>query len=81
MNSDKIMVGIVEAMNNIGLYFDYNDLLNAQLMDVLVDSMSFVSFIVELEIYFGIEIPDEYLLIENLPNIEAVRNMIEKLLN
>ena len=47
------------------------------LEDLGMDSMSFVSIIVELEATLGIIIPDEYMLIDNFRNLDSIVNVIQ----
>ena len=53
----------------------------AKLIDLLEDSVTFITFIVEIESYFDIEVPDKYLMPENLTTLEDLIYMIEKLSN
>ncbi|MCL1884679.1 MAG: hypothetical protein FWF81_13130 [Defluviitaleaceae bacterium] len=51
---------MIECFNNLGIIIDeYAD--NFDIGDFISDSLAFVSFIIELENLFSIEIPDEYL--------------------
>ena len=47
------------------------------LEDLGMDSMSFVSIIVELEATFGIIIPDEYMLIDNFRKLDSIVNVVQ----
>ena len=46
-----------------------------------VNSLSFISTIVDIEQEFDIEIPDEYLLVNVLSNIEQINAIIELQVN
>lgn len=52
---------------------------SVELFEIIEDSMNFITFIVELENTYKIEIPDEYLLPGNLVTIKDVLQMIDKL--
>ena len=45
--------------------------------DLGMDSITFISIIVEIEDMFGITIPDEMLLIENFRNVDEIVRLIE----
>lgn len=69
---------IIMCLNNIGVIIEDLDL-EERIEVHLTDSISYVSFIVELEQYFDIEIPDEYLenqSIQNFNDIVAIVNML-----
>ena len=52
---------------------EYADLID----DLGMDSITFISIIVEIEDMFGITIPDEMLLIENFRNVDEIVRLIE----
>ncbi len=56
---------------------DNNDI---DLSEYIIDSLQFISFIVEIENKFGIEIPDELLNIENLKSLNGFSQLIENIL-
>lgn len=47
----------------------------------LIDSLSLINFVVELENSFGVELPDEYLLPENFVSISNLAGYIQNLMN
>ena len=49
------------------------------LKDLFIDSFNFINFVVEIESSLAIEIPDQYLIINELPNIETFIQIIENL--
>lgn len=55
---------------------DYLDLIE----DCGLDSLTFISLIVEIESVFDITIPDDIILMENFRTIDKVVNIIEKIL-
>jgi acyl carrier protein len=49
-----------EALQNIGVYIAHEDFsLDLKIRDFIEDSLTFISFFVEIENLFDIEIPDE----------------------
>lgn len=58
---DYISNGIKKSLDNIGILYDTTFNMNDALSDYITDSISFISFIVELENYFNIEISDTFL--------------------
>ena len=52
---------------------------NFEIQDYIEDSVSYISFIVELESAFGIEIPDDYLVPDRLKTYQDVVQMVESL--
>ena len=86
MDNINIKENILTCLSNIGIYTgDMNirdeSFSNTQLDEYIVDSLLFISFIVELEQIFDIEIEDEYLLPEKFQNINDIINLIELLKN
>lgn len=67
-----------QCFENIGILVD--DLDKAEnLMDLIEESLTFITFVVEVENIFEIEIPDEYLLPGKLVSIQDVLEMVENL--
>ncbi len=54
---------------------------DVNLNDYDVDSISFISFIVEVEKEFDIEIPDGYLYVEILQSLNGFVNLVEQLVD
>ncbi len=67
---------ILDCLINIGCIVDS---MEANLADVIENSIMFITFIVELEERFKIEFPDEYLIIEKFNTIESVVDLVEEL--
>ena len=42
-----------------------------------MDSITFISIVVEVEAHFGIEVPDDMLLLENFKCVEDIVSIIE----
>lgn len=72
---------VIEALNNIGILVDIEDFNSINLKDYEMDSIMFVSFIVELEESFNIMIPDEYLSINQLTNLNFIVSIVEEQLS
>lgn len=68
---------IVKCFKNIGIIIDETE--NIKLTEYLTDSVMFISFLVELENEFNLEIPDEYLLPNKLTSLDDVGNMLLEL--
>lgn len=52
---------IKTALENAGVYVQENDFsMKLTIRDLIEDSLSFISFFVEIESLFDIEIPDEF---------------------
>ena len=71
---------IVSCMKNIGLIIE-NDELDFNVTEYIKDSITFITFIVDLETEFDIEIPDEYLILPKLNTISNIIKIFEKLIN
>lgn len=76
MNKTVIYDGISKALNNVGVLISNDELMKENIGSLLPDSMAYISFIVELEHIFEIEIDDEYLNPNRLNMIDAVAEMI-----
>lgn len=79
MNELKIKEIITQAINNIGLIYTMEELENEIIGDVIPDSITYISFIIELEQVFDIEIPDEYLIPDKLSCIDNIVDMVKLL--
>lgn len=73
--------GIIQCFQNLGILIDPESEANPSLSEYLDSSMVFVSFIVELEQYFDIEISDEYLIEGRLSSYADVELMLEELIS
>jgi len=73
-----IMSVIKNTLQNIGVYVNEDDVETP--LDVLIpDSITYVSFIVELERALQIEIPDEFLRMDTIQNLNELAIMISSL--
>lgn len=79
MDDLKIKEEIVQALNNVGLFFTIEELEVENIGELIPDSLTYISFIVELEQAFDIDIPDEYLLPERLSSLNGIVEIINEL--
>lgn len=68
---------VIQCFENIGLFID--DSSENQLVDIIEDSIMFISLIVELEEEFKIEIPDEYLVLGGFQEINEICQLINSI--
>ncbi len=68
---------VIECFNSLGFVVDDDD--TVDILDYLDNSITYISFIVEVESTFDIEIPDEYLLQGRMRNIGNVCDVVEML--
>lgn len=54
--------------------FEYVDLID----DLGMDSITFISIVVETEAHFDIEVPDDVLLLENFRCVDDIVSIVEK---
>lgn len=80
MNSDEIKNKLIDMIQNLfsdsGVDKDilpYVDLID----DLGMDSITFISIVVEVEELFGITVPDDMLLMENFKDIDGIIQIIE----
>lgn len=71
---------VISCLNTVGILID-STLDDVNLNDYDVDSISFISFIVEIEKEFDIEIPDGYLYVEILQSLNGFINLVEQLVD
>ncbi len=80
MNIEPIRKELIEICSHI---FQYSDLSNDVLEyldfadDLGMDSVSFVSLVIEIENYFNITIPDDMLVLDNFRRIDTIVPIIE----
>jgi len=80
MEFDKIRKAILKLLENNGIVIELDEG-DLDLRNYSIDSIMFISFIVDLENEFSIAIPDEYLTIELLQSIDGLTNFIIELIN
>ena len=72
---DDITERILNSLLELGIVFEQEEN-NFELTDYIEDSLTFISFVSELENEFDIEIPDEYLLQGVLGTLNDLKNII-----
>ena len=78
MKKEDIIKRIPSVLENIGI-FDVDITEEMDLNEWIVDSIMFISFIIELENVFKIQIPDELLQHETISSIQGLADIILKL--
>lgn len=68
---------ILEVLENMGIYIDQDEEL-IDLQAYIVDSIQFITFIVNLEEKLEFTFPDEYLLYESIASIDLLCEIIEQ---
>lgn len=71
---------IIEEMENLGVIIDATAE-DIDLLNIGIDSITFISLIVSIEGRLNIEIPDEYLRIEVLNSFNGFVHLIDSLVN
>ena len=69
---------IIKCMVEIGIIIEAS--LEGRFIDEDIDSLTYISFIVEIEEEFNISIPDEYLQADIIETYDDVAEMIQQLL-
>ena len=71
---------IIPILSNIGILIDEQmETFDVDLIEYILDSIQFISFIVELERELNIEFPDELLLYDNIRSLNGFISLIENL--
>lgn len=71
---------IINILSNIGIIIENIDKDSSIFLNEYIeDSIAFISFVVEIENVFGIEIPDEYLLFSEMETLSDVCNIINSI--
>lgn len=81
---DKIVSEIViDCLENMGVIIDINQLndQDINLTDLNIDSLAFVSFIVDLEETLNIIIPEEYLTLDVFKSLKGFIYLVESLVS
>ena len=84
MENGDIKAKVIEMLNNLfpnsGIGSDvleYVDLID----DLGMDSITFISTVVEIESIFEIIVPDDMLLMENFRNVDGILAVVESAMN
>ena len=78
MIHNELKEKIYECLSNVGIEMDYDD---NNLNQYLQDSLVFISFVIELEEYFGVEIDETFFTEETFKTIDSLQNVVLNLLN
>jgi len=69
---------LMEIMVDMGIICPTEDLTeDIDLRDYIYDSIIFISFIVEIESKFNVELGDEFLMYDNLQSMKGFVNLLE----
>lgn len=78
MEKNEIELRVVKCLENVNIYIDVDDGIDdVQLENYIESSIQFISFVVEIEKEFSIEIPDELLDINSFKTVDAVCNLLD----
>lgn len=80
MTTETIKHEVIELISELfkDKGFDIDILEYVDLIDDMgMDSITFISIVVEVEAHFGIEVPDDMLLLENFKCVEDIVSVIE----
>ena len=77
---DKINNDVIEVLNELGIETEDIGENDVDLTEFIVESIMFISFIVELEDKLGIEIPEELLDINSIKSLNTFSTILEELL-
>lgn len=80
MTTEAIKQEVIELISKIfkGIGFDIDILEYIDLIeDMGMDSITFISIVVEVEAHFNIEVPDDMLLFENFKCVNDIVSVIE----
>ncbi len=75
----EIKTIVVKLFDDTGFQIDVIDCLDL-IDDLGMDSITFISLIVEIESLFKITIPDDLLLMDKFNNIDNISLLVEKIL-
>ena len=68
---------LLNVLDEIGIAIDDNERnMDFDLSEFFIDSIQFISFIVEVEKRLGFELPDDFLLIEQYRSFNALCNVL-----
>ncbi len=71
--------GIIQALENAGVFVDVEEQNEINIINLIDDSIQFVSFVVQLEEIFKIELTSELLVIDNFSTIDSVCEILQAL--
>ena len=80
MTAETIKQEVIELISELfkDIGFDIDILEYVDLIDDLgMDSITFISVVVEIEAHFGIEVPDNMFLLENFKRVDDIVSIVE----
>lgn len=80
MGKTEIRSKVISALSKIYVFIDESEDENVNLESYIEDSIQFMSFIVELEEIFDVEIPAELLHFDNFKMLDDTCAILEELL-
>lgn len=78
---NSIKIDVIRAMENNGIVVEVEDDGDAILDISAIDSITFISFIIDIESSFKIVIPDEFLSLMIIQSLNGFVSMLIELLN
>jgi acyl carrier protein len=79
MENMEMKAGIIQALENAGVFVDVEEQNEINIINLIDDSIQFVSFVVQLEEIFKIELTSELLVIDNFSTIDSVCEILQAL--
>lgn len=80
-NLEEIKTGVMEALEKAFIFVEESESNSVDLSDYIEDSLQFMSFIVNLEDKFSLEIPAELMMFDNFKHIDDICEMLFELLS
>lgn len=81
MEKERVKTAILKSLDEIGAFLEDAEIGDdLDLREFILDSLQFISFIIELETELNIEIPSELLLFDNLSSFASFREIILELI-
>ena len=82
MEKNEIKERVIKILSDIFQEVDADIIEYADLIDDLgMDSMTYVTVLIETETDFNIEVPDEALLMENFGNADLITDILDRVIN
>ena len=82
MEKNEIKDRVIKMLSDIFRDVDTDIIEYADLIDDLgMDSMTYVTVLIETETDFNIEVPDEALLMENFRNADLITDILDRVIN
>jgi len=76
-----IKTNLIKIIDSLGIYVDDIDISgDFDLREYIIDSLQFISMIVEIENEFDIEFPDDLLLYDNLKSFYAFTELLQTII-